>query len=53
MVRRLRAQGLIRLDRRRLTLLQPERLAELSGFDPSYLYPCAEPPEAARRARHG
>lgn len=36
-VQRLRRNGLIALGGRRVTLLQPERLAVLSGFDPSYL----------------
>jgi CRP-like cAMP-binding protein len=45
---RLRGQGLVLLNRRRLTIAQPERLAELSGFDPSYLHPCAPPPPEAR-----
>ncbi len=36
-VQRLRRNGLIALGGRRVTLLQPDRLAALSGFDPSYL----------------
>lgn len=36
-VQRLRRNGLITLGGRRVTLLQPERLAAMSGFDPAYL----------------
>lgn len=36
-LQRLRRTGLITLGGRRVTLLQPERLAAISGFDPAYL----------------
>jgi CRP-like cAMP-binding protein len=36
-LQRLRAEGLIRLRQRKLTLLQPERLAAIADFDESYL----------------
>jgi CRP-like cAMP-binding protein len=37
-LQRLRAEGLITLEGRRLTLEDPEALREAAGFDPSYLH---------------
>ena len=37
-LQRLRAEGLIVLDQKRLTIHQPERLAEISGFERNYLH---------------
>lgn len=37
-LQRLRADGLITLERKRLTIHEPERLMELSGFEPNYLH---------------
>ena len=42
---RLRGEGLIEHKRRRMRLVHPERLADLSGFDPAYLHPCGWPAE--------
>ena len=42
---RLRGEGLIEHKRRRMRLLHPDRLADLSGFDPAYLHPCERPAE--------
>ena len=42
---RLRGEGLIEQKRRRMRLSQPERLADLCGFDPAYLHPCGWPAE--------
>jgi len=37
-LQRLRAEGLIELDRKQLTVVDVERLKALSGFDPNYLH---------------
>lgn len=37
-LQRLRADGLITLERKRLTIHEPERLMALSGFEPNYLH---------------
>ena len=37
-LQRLRKQGLITLEARRLTLVDPEALRDAAGFDPSYLH---------------
>lgn len=37
-LQRLRAEGLITLERKQLTLHDPQRLMELSGFEPNYLH---------------
>ena len=37
-LQKLRTGGFISLDRRRLTIHHPERLMELSGFEPNYLH---------------
>lgn len=37
-IKRLREEGLIALKQRRLTVLDPRRLAAITGFDPAYLY---------------
>lgn len=37
-LQRLRAEGLITLDQKRLTIHDPDRLATLSGFEPNYLH---------------
>lgn len=37
-LQKLRAGGLISLDRKRLTIHHPQRLMELSGFEPNYLH---------------
>ena len=50
---RLRAEGLIEQKRRRMRLPRPDRLAELSGFDPAYLHPCAWLEEPTRSKRIG
>lgn len=50
---RLRALGLVQVDRRQVTLAEPEQLADLVGFDPSYLRPCALPKDKARQSGLG
>lgn len=50
---RLRARELILADRRRMTLTQPERLAEMTGFDASYLHPCSWPRDDMRKSGLG
>ena len=37
-LQRLRGDGLITLDQKRLTVHDPERLARISGFEPNYLH---------------
>lgn len=37
-LQRLRAEGLITLDKQRLTILEPKRLAQISDFRPNYLH---------------
>ena len=37
-LQRLRTDGLITLDHKRLTVHEPERLAAISGFEPNYLH---------------
>lgn len=37
-LQRLRSEGLITLERKQLTIEDPERLMELSGFEPNYLH---------------
>lgn len=37
-LQRLRSEGLITLEQRELTILDPARLAEVSGFEPNYLH---------------
>jgi CRP-like cAMP-binding protein len=37
-IKRLREDGLITFKQKRLTLLDPERLTHLTGFDPAYLH---------------
>lgn len=50
-LQRLRAEGLITLEARQLAILDPERLARVSGFEPNYLHLDRErappPPRAA------
>lgn len=50
---RLREQGLIEFGRKRMRIALPERLAEMSGFDPDYLHPCAPIEEAAATPAYG
>ena len=38
MLQEMRAQGLITLERRQLTILEPGRLVEMSAFTPAYLH---------------
>jgi CRP-like cAMP-binding protein len=38
MLKRLREEGLIAIEQRRMTLLDPPRLFSVCGFDPSYLH---------------
>ena len=38
-LQRLRRDGLIQLEEKRLTIADPERLARIAGFEPTYLYP--------------
>lgn len=37
-IKRLREEGLIAIGQRRLTVLNPKRLTEITGFDPAYLH---------------
>jgi CRP-like cAMP-binding protein len=46
MLRRLKEDGLIALDHRRLALLDASRLIAVSGFDPSYLHQAGGGPAA-------
>lgn len=50
---RLRELGLVIVERRQATLPQPERLAAMAGFDPSYLRPCGWPEDSGMQSRHG
>ena len=44
---KLKDRGLVEISHRKARLTQPERLAEIAGFDPAYLHPCAP---ASRKA---
>jgi len=50
-LQRLREAGLIVLGKRRLTILDPRRLADISGFDPDYLRLDATPQHVSLRSR--
>jgi CRP-like cAMP-binding protein len=51
---KLKGQGLIEVAQRRAKVSQPERLAEIGGFDAAYLRPCAPASkDAARPPLHG
>ena len=49
MLRKLREDRLVTLGERRLRLLDPERLAAVSGFDPTYLHQGKEKQAPSRR----
>lgn len=50
-LQRLREGGLIVLGKRRLTILDPKRLADISGFEPSYLRLDSSPQHVSLRSR--
>jgi len=52
-LQRLRREELITLDNARLTILDPKRLAAVSGFRPNYLHRGTEPLEKRLRERLG
>jgi CRP-like cAMP-binding protein len=51
---KLKEQDLVRIAHRRARVSHPERLAQIAGFDPAYLHPCAPASrQAATPPLHG
>lgn len=50
---RLQREGLVRVEGRRMWILDRARLEAFADFTPDYLTPCPQPPSAATRSAHG